>query len=823
MKKTLITLAIILGLLIVALLAIPVFFKSDILKLIEKKSAEYINANLYIGEVNLSMFKNFPNLNVGIKDVTITGKDEFTQDTLLNIPLFEASVNLKSLISGKEIIINKIFLEKGKLMPTVSTTGKTNWDILISKDSTSSKVTETSENDENKSIRFNDVIVNDLFFSYKDHTSSTFADIENINLHVAGNFSETNTLISVLLKLNNITLRRQNSIWVSNTDLNWEAEIGANLQEQTFDIRKNDLAINELKLDLTGKVAVNEDKYNIGLQLNAPDTKFENLLALVPKEFRKQIENLKTSGSFSLSIAANGEYYKDHLPAFEAKFIVHDAGVKFPELPESINNINIDLNISNPGGSPDLTLINLDRMTFEVAGNPFNVHLKIANPNDPELEGGATGVINFENLKKALPLENITLQGVITADISFNGKYRYIEQKEYEKFIAKGSIMLNNILFKNKDFPEGITITQGSLIVTPAQLNLNRLQAKVYSSDFTLKGSIANYLPYFLKNETLKGNFTLSSERLNLNEFMRNMPADTTGKKQTSSGNLLEIPKNLNLQLSTDIKTILFDQLTINNVKGNINLADACATLNNLRMDMLKGTMVMNGKYNTTIPSQPHVNFDLNISNFDINSAYNSFTFIQKSIPVAMSCNGKISAAMNFSATLDKEMSPVMNTINGGGYIASQNILINDNPVMNNLSTVINNEELSRLSITQLKIDFKLQNGNIIIEPFTTTMAGNPVTISGSQSVDGKLDYTLSMNIVRKFFGKDINKMLQAIPGSDRIESLDIDAKIGGTLTKPEVKPDFSKAIKTVQKELEKELKTKAKDGIMKGLQKLFK
>ena len=52
MKKVFITLAIIIVLIIVTLMIIPVFFKSDILRLIEEKSSKYIQAELAIGDVH---------------------------------------------------------------------------------------------------------------------------------------------------------------------------------------------------------------------------------------------------------------------------------------------------------------------------------------------------------------------------------------------------------------------------------------------------------------------------------------------------------------------------------------------------------------------------------------------------------------------------------------------------------------------------------------------------------------------------------------------------------------------------------------------------
>ena len=840
MKKVFITLGVLILVVITALMVIPTFFKGDILQIIEKQSAKYINAKLKIGDMNLSMFISFPNLNVALKEVMITGQDEFAGDTVVYIPLFEASVNLKSLIAGDELIVNQLLLKNCRIAPTVNSEGKANWDILLSSDSQTSATTETPPDEPKgkaeRGLRLNDIAIENLFITYNDFQHSTYASIADIDLKLTGNFSETNTLIDIFLALQNISYRHQNSVWINKTDLKWQAVIGANLKEMTFDIQKNDLALNDLKLDLTGNIGIGEDKYKLDLQLNAPDTKFASLLAMVPKTLQHYIEGLETSGDFKLNVTAKGEYYADHLPALQANLLVNNASVKYPELPEAIRQINIDLNVSNPGGPVDSTQLNLKKLSFDIAGNPFSMYLNISNPNDPVLAGGAVGVINFSNLKKALPLKDITLQGIVTTDMTFNGKYQYIEKEQYEKFIAKGNIILKDLLLVNAEFPEGISIPQGSVTITPAQLNLKQLQAKVFSSDFTLQGNISNYLPYVFKNETLKGNFSLHSNRINLNEFIiaqakaaRQTKSDTTARasadsialtnKPTAAEGALEIPKNIDVQFTSNISTILFDNLTIRNVKGQISLDNAVATLKNLSMDMLEGKMVMNGQYNTANPKIPTVDFKLNISDFDIHAAYEAFTFLRKSIPVAMNCSGQVSAAMNFSSALDKEMSPVMTTANGGGYLESKGILINDNPAMNQLASVMKNDELSRLSISKLKIDFKLENGNIIVEPFKTSFAGNPVTIYGNQTVDGQLDYTLSMNIDRKFFGKDIDNLLKSIPGSDNIKNLDIDAKVEGTLSKPVIKPDLSKAIKAVTKAAEKELK----GNLLQGIQNLFK
>ena len=719
-------------------------------------------------------------------------------------------------------------------MPKVNAEGKANWDIMVPSDTTEMKTEETpvetkEEPGSETAIAFNNIEVRNLMLNYQDEQAQTFARIDAVNMALQGNLSETNTILNVLLKLKNIYLRQGKSVWVNNTDFNWQAEIGANLKELQFDIKKNDMSLNDLKLDLTGNIDIDDDKYTMDLNLNAPDTKFESLLALIPKDFQKEIEGVKTSGEFQLSLSAKGEYYENHLPAFDLRFNILNANLKYPDLPESVEKINLKLAVTNPGGTIAQTKADLSTLTFTVANNPFSMNLLVVNPDDPTLKGGMKGVINFESLKKALPLKDITLNGILTTDLSFDGKYQYIEKEQYEKFTANGKIALQNVLFKNADFPAGISVPSGEVTITPARLNLKDLKVKINSSDFALVGYLANYLPYVFKDQTLKGNFTLNSNKIDLNEFMANMTtseADTMQAATTQSSapaeetsSVLAIPKNIELAFGTNIKEILFDSLVINSVKGNIETSGGIATLKNLSMDMLNGNLIMNGAYNTANPVKPSVDLNLRITDIDIHSAYNAFSFIKQSLPIAMNCNGKISAAMKFSSDLDKEMSPIMTTANGGGSLSTKGFVLNDNPAMTQLASLLKNDELSRLSISNLKIDFKIEQGNIIVEPFTTNIAGNPTTFSGSQTVDGKMDYTMSMNIARKYFGKDIDNVLKAIPGANNIQSLDVDVKLGGTLDKPTITPNLSKALKKIEKEAGKELK----NNLLKGLDKLFK
>jgi uncharacterized protein involved in outer membrane biogenesis len=80
-------------------------------------------------DISLSLIKNFPNLSLGIQDLTVIGINEFEQDTLFASKVFSVTLDVMSVINGDEIIIKKIRLDQPRIKALVLKDGKANWDI----------------------------------------------------------------------------------------------------------------------------------------------------------------------------------------------------------------------------------------------------------------------------------------------------------------------------------------------------------------------------------------------------------------------------------------------------------------------------------------------------------------------------------------------------------------------------------------------------------------------------------------------------------------------------------------------------------------------
>jgi Uncharacterized protein involved in outer membrane biogenesis len=112
MKKLLIGIAIFLAVLLGAMFAIPYLFKDEIVEQVKVSANESLTAKLDFSDVDVSLFRNFPKLSVGLKDLEVTnGPGPFEGVKLVRCERLDLAVDLWSAIFGDEVVINGIFLK----------------------------------------------------------------------------------------------------------------------------------------------------------------------------------------------------------------------------------------------------------------------------------------------------------------------------------------------------------------------------------------------------------------------------------------------------------------------------------------------------------------------------------------------------------------------------------------------------------------------------------------------------------------------------------------------------------------------------------------
>lgn len=840
MKRTVTIVLIILILFIAILLAIPVLFKQNMLDFAQKSLNKRLNAQVEIADLNLSLFRDFPQLSVGMKSLMIKGKGTFEKDTLLLVDELRTSTGIKSLFRPSNMEIDEIVLNGAKLNLVVAESGENNWSLVKSEPEGQAQVEPDQGGESNFSMQLDNIEIRDASLVYDDRSINMKLLLDDIDFDVSGQMYGSSTQLSTKGSVGDFTLGYGGVNYISKTTLDITTLLDADFETMNFSIAENELMVNRLPMKISGDITMPSDSVLFDLQLQTVSSDFANFLALVPPVYADVLKDIETRGSAAIEGSIKGYYFDDSYPAIQLNAGIDNGNFQYKGMPEEIKNIQAKININKPQGVLDLTTIKVNDAHAEIRNNPVDLLLTITNPvSDPYFDGTLIGKLNFSHLKNALPLDSVNISGMVDANIMAQGHYSDIETENYERIKSDGAVLLDNFVYQSPKLNKDIVIPQGRLDFSPQKIDLSRFEMLVGQSDFELSGVLTDHLAYLFSKGTLNGDLRLSSRHANLNELLRlqvkgNLPATNTSpatetakentKPETTedSGELaFDIPPKINLTLRSNIRTAVINRIPISNINGVIVAKDEKLALNNLDMNMLDGKVEMTGSYKNSPDNRPMFNFGFDISGIDIPTMYRTLSGIRKLMPMSGSSTGKISSDMKMSGRLDPQLQLIPATINGNGTLSTTNLQIKDSPVFNQLSNIVKKEKLRNVQVDDFSAGFNVENGNLLIQPFTTKVIGQETTVSGSLNVDNLIDMRLDFIVERDAFGPDIQKILSVIPGNEKIKELPAGVNISGPVGEPKVSPDLSKTTKAVTDATKDDLKNSL-DKLGKGILKLF-
>lgn len=802
MKKFLKYTGIAIGFIFLVLIILPFAFKGKIIDAIKQAANDNINAVVNFEDVDLSLIRNFPNLRISIENFTVINKAPFDSVKLAEIGSLEAVVDVKSLFSD-EIQISKIAIIKPSFDVRVTADGVANYDIA-KPDTVPS--TEGAAQDTSASafkLKLKEYSIEDGTIKYYDQSMPMLLKIFGLQHNGSGDFTQDNFKFSTSTQSDSLTFWFDNITYINEAKTDIKLDLEMDMKNMKFTISNNEILLNELFLGAQGWIAMPAEDIDMDISFSATKTDFRNLLSMVPAEFAKDLKGVDATGKMALDGYVKGKYNENSLPGFGLKMIVENGRFKYPDLPKSVDNIQMNASIDADLNVMDNTKINVDKFHLEMAENPVDLSLQVRTPeSDPYINFLCKAFINLDNVKEFIPMEKgDQVHGTINADIALKGNMSAIEKEQYDQFNASGKIDIANVLFKSDSLPYDLQVNTASFAFNPTYLDLSNFNAQIGRSDLSANGKIDNYLSYFLRDSLLSGTFNVSSQLLDLNEFMaEDEPATSsqTATADTSSSNLspIELPGNIDFNLNSSFAKMIYDKNEITNVKGGIQLKDKIARLKNLTMNVMEGSVGMTGAYDARNLALPKMDFTFDIKDMDINKAANQFNTIDKLAPIAKSCNGRFSTKLNIKSDLDQKMMPINPTVFGFGALSTKGVTIKDFQPLVKLAEKINVDKLKNPKITDVNVSFKIKEGVVSVEPFIVRVDDIPAKVYGTTTLDQIIDYNVEMDIpFEKFPGNTVQQagsLLNEINKKTGTNlsigtKVNVIAKITGTITDPKV------------------------------------
>jgi AsmA-like C-terminal region/AsmA family len=448
-KKVLIGFGIVLVLLIAAAIIIPVVFKDDIKAAIDKEIAKSINADVVfdVNNFSLTVFKNFPNVTVQVKELGVFNHAPFEGVALFVIDRLDIELNLKELLFGDEIRIKGITLDGPRITVNVLADGRANYDITFP----STDTVQTAAPDSGKfsfGIDHWEIINGEVV--YDDKSLPYFLGVKGLNHTGSGDFTQDVFDLKTRTQADTVTTFYGDMELLTNKRVEIDMVISISEDASKYTFKENTAKVNDFAMSFDGWFKMNENDFGMDISFKSPENTFKSLLSLVPGMYTKDFKGIETKGDLTFAGVVKGTYSDKQMPAFNVNLNVKDAMFKYPELPTAVNNINMDLLIDNKDGVINNTIVDLKKLHLDFGSNPVDARLLIQNLKDYRMDGNLKAKLNLTELSKMFPMEGLEMKGIYSVNAGAKGVYDSIK-----KIIPtiEASMSLTDGYVKSAQFP----------------------------------------------------------------------------------------------------------------------------------------------------------------------------------------------------------------------------------------------------------------------------------------------------------------------------------------------------------------------------------
>ena len=808
MKKLLKISGIVLGAILLVLLLAPYLFKGTIEDLIKENINKNLNAEVTWTSLDLSLLKSFPKAAVVVKDFAVVNKAPFLGDTLASGAQLKINMAIGQLFksAGEPITIDGLQLDDAFITIKIDSLARANYDIALKTDEPTNEA--TADDEEGFVFDMQHYEINNTQLQYVDETTNTYLLLQDLYHEGTGDFSadlsnlstETNALVS--FKMGDVGYLHENTISL-------DADFQLDLKNQKYTFLENEARINELPLTFDGFVQANENNSELDLTFKTPSSDFKNFLAVIPKEYVKELDGVATTGDFSVNGMLKGIVDDDHIPTMDIKVRSNNASFKYPDLPKTVENITINADLKNETGLPKDTYLTIGNLTFKIDDQLFSANGSIRNITENALvQLALKGTLDLANINQVFPIENETpLQGVFTADVTTSFDMAAIENEQYQNIKTNGTASLQDFTYTDDAFQSPINITSAAVSMSPGTITLNEMIASTGTTDVRGTGTIQNLIPWIMAKQDLKGVFNIQSNTFNLNDFASKEATANTTKRTTSTtvkDSGIQIPDFLDATINFNANKIIYDDLLLENAKGSVAIENESAQLRNVTSSMLGGDIAVSGNVSTK-ESTPTFALDLDLQQIDIGSSFQQLTLLRYLAPIAKALEGNLNTRIKLNGSLNNDLTPNISTLAGDALaqIITAEVDQTKAPLLKKLGEQVTFLNVDKLSLQDVSTILKFNNGNIEVQPFDFNVQDIAITVAGSHGLDKSINYTLDMDVPAKYLGSDVSALLAKLDPKEAANTkVTLPVALGGSITKPQISVDTKAAVSTLTKKL---------------------
>ena len=510
------------------LIVTPLLFQNRIKQEVKNLANRTLKSELNFTDVHLSFFSHFPNLSLVLTDFSLKSAAPFNNDTLISAREIAFGVNVKSLF-GKTILITRIYFDKAKINILYNEKGSANYDVYQSKDTAA-----VSHDTASSGIQLN---IEHIFFK---NCQVVYADpsipvrVVANGLNYSGKSIATGDIFNLTsdVKIDALDVTYDHRKYIDSKPVTAILNTKINTRNLSVNLEKNDLKIKDIPLQFNGKFNFEKNGYQVSLtflsimekeflsarfKIRQGETMwiFAKVNASVNLEKWAKALDAKTAdvkGLYELNLSAEGSYITGpvakgirnevdtvilSIPKFDLKTKLTGGYLKYSALPQALSNINFSLNASCPDNDYKNINVQLENLQATFLKNQVKGFFRMKSLKDIPIEADLTGSLNLAELKQVVPLDSITLAGILSMDVKVKGNYAP-EKKMFP--VTTATINLKDGFAQTKYYPHPLEkiemiaeVTNHTGTMKDLVVNLKPLTFEFEGKPFTVTASLENF------------------------------------------------------------------------------------------------------------------------------------------------------------------------------------------------------------------------------------------------------------------------------------------------------------------------------------------
>ncbi|UOQ66218.1 AsmA family protein [Hymenobacter volaticus] len=471
MRKFWIGLLIFLVVLVAGIALTPILFKDKIKQALDKQLAERVDAKVQYdpNNVSLSLFSSFPDLALGIDELRVIGQDSFARDTLAYLPSFRVGLDLMSVVSGDQIKIKSIVLDRPDISAKVLKSGKANWDVMLSDSAAAAKGQDTTA----LNLAISKWEVTDGHVRYEDRTLPFSMELRGLNHTGSGDFASNIFDLVSETTADQFSMTYDGTEYVSKKKLAADVTMAMDLGKMLFTFKDNKVQLNDFPATFQGSIGLpNATDITYDLTFKALETDFKNILSLVPGVYTAQFKDVEAGGKVAFDGYFKGVQNDVKMPGYGVNLQINNGTFHYPQLPQAAKNINVNMVVDNPSGFTNNVKVNVKQFHLDLGANPIDGNVAIDGLEPMKVDGRVKANVDLAEMMKVYPVQDLALRGKLFVDGTAKGTYSSTQMP-----VVQAKMNLTNGYVKSKQFPapiENLVVT-GTVLNPTGQLNDTRV------------------------------------------------------------------------------------------------------------------------------------------------------------------------------------------------------------------------------------------------------------------------------------------------------------------------------------------------------------